>query len=687
MSTVAKGKWFGLSSVALVAVVLTSCKVWQHNNEDLTNNNSGLSAVHDDKYSLALKHTHQGYEFVACLGSLETLNTASCVRALSLPDGRSLDYSFVSNKDISLQDLEEIDRVKRALAKEYMDTHGDLPPDYSFMSGGAIVGGGAVAAGVSKVRKLLMSGKVLDAKLLFSSLSQQKKLSPTDFASLLSEFNQPATLDKLKTQAGQRWAYLKRNVLSSMLENTGKYKGRSPAKMAKQMNHFYNNYTFRQGVQLGGHLQDEMSMMHQKLDLLGQKPAPQMASGGSASSAKQRLGQSALEGDLWVDQPVTKNQQQNLQNRTQEVLQEQAEHQAQQQAFSSSKTVGKDSVRYQAAAKQAKQAKMHYRNGEFHQAQVLHQSIQDHWLLDDIDKIDLNRDVLPYSANQSVLLKRFNSLYQRGRAMLSEGKDMTQFLTGSLEDVHMDLMNQSDVPGSVGFSQRETLITNLKKEAASKGLFQSKQQAPFVAKAVSKQAPMQRVRRGITLSKNNKIISASPPKIGGRVMRSVGWGVTLVGGLAVIIAVVNHAGSKTLTDLKSLYPWGGGGETPVPVDNSAGAIGSGGIGSAGGTSGTDTAVHSPADLSFGTPNNDTSQEILGDMAAGVPFVPISVYGTYYPFLIDNSESLEVPSVISVLKTLAIHASYGNAELASQVQICLPMSMTVPTSNCQAMESF
>jgi|GEM_PF-1568709 len=659
----------GVMMCCIGAVILASCDGLPVGDGMVTGDagdNSSLNAVHDDRYSLALKHTDQGYEFVACLGSLVTLNTASCVSALTLPDGESLDYRFVANEDLSLKDLEEIDRLKQELAKEYFKEKGDLPADFSLMTGGGIVGGAlSGAAGVSAVKSLLAKNELLDAKLLLSSLHQQKKLSSAELSSLLAELkNHPATLETLKMQASQRWAFMKRTVLATALKNPARTKNYPHAAILKQVNHFYNSYVYKQAAELGGHLQAEVAEVANRLKLLSGKesgggvlPVPVKAEPATTASKTEPVATKAHQQQAGKVQPEAVD--------------------ASPVDTDQVGAVGaKNSVRYQIAAKQARQAKEYFRKGDYRQGQLVRQSMQDHWLLDDVDKVEFDRDVFPYLSNHKVLIQRFESLHKRGVTMLSEGKDMTQFLAGSIEDVHMELMNQADIDGPYSFANREKVLEGLKKEAVHRGLYKSSGSAPVVVKAVSNQASkqtsmqtsIQKNHRGIALSKNNKVISANPASIGGRVMRFVGWTVTLVGGLAVIVAVVNHAGSKTLTDLKSLYPWGGGDSSQAEDGSEVAGLGE------------DKMIEL---------KEETSQEILGDMAAGVPFVPVSLYGTYYPYLVsDHTEvSLEVPSVVSVLKTLAIHASYGNVDVAKQVQICLPMSATVAVSNCQPLGSF
>ncbi|MCY4444682.1 MAG: hypothetical protein OXC44_07785 [Proteobacteria bacterium] len=608
-------------SIVSIALQLSSCRspsAFEYDKAD-----SSLHGAYDGTYSLVLQKHGEDLHFVTCLGTPQQLNASSCVAALKLSDGSAVKYDFFTKDALEAEDLQEIDNLKAELAADYLAEHGSLPENFRIATtgvGAAALGGWfskaklnnpAMSHHVNKVVKLLNQDQTLLAKMAFSDLFRRDAFKGNEHLDLLEMFNEPRHLDLLKTQAGEAWGLLKKRA-TDLLDN-----GRSINGISKDMTQFYNDVTFWQFNDMADVFVDYDDVMS-NLD-----PAV----------AQQRMAQ-----------------------QRQRFAEEKKAKRAKDAAARQNK------ARYDAAAHQARQIKRKIAMGEFDEGVVAWRALEDHWMLDEVDKIEFGRDVAPHRTNPvyvNNLKAKFTSLQNKVSQNLKNGVNVYS-LIGEKGELHRvsDALDFAKLQDRFSAKNRKAILEGFERQAKELDLLtRPVEVADDLAKAAAvKKSPGRAVAgkvdevaavldstvgarplspsANIAVSKSGKVISSAGGPFAG--VRSsfakagtyLGWGLSLVAGVVIIFAIVDNASSQSVVDLEVFK----------------------------------SASQKP-----------------------VPFIPVSVYDSYWPSLntLDSSISLKVPSVPSVLKTLALHASGGNIALAADMSYCLPVSGSASASSSAA----
>ncbi|MCY4443318.1 MAG: hypothetical protein OXC44_00745 [Proteobacteria bacterium] len=280
----------------------------------------------------------------------------------------------------------------------------------------------------------------------------------------------------------------------------------------------------------------------------------------------------------------------------------------------------KDQIRYNVKARQNKTLKHLAATGGYDKAVKMWEKVSD-WMVDTSDSISYEKDLLPFKMESSSLQRlkvQRDRLHQLALDKIRSGENVQSLLgsKGSLREVIRKLGTHLDTESSRMFAALET-------QALNKGLLNFPTTAVRTDRAArsllintaTSVAPQQNTS---LVSKSSKYISSKGPF---SMTKFLGWGVSLIGGAMVLFAIVDSAESKTIVNLESL-------------------------------------------------NKETQN-------SSVPFIPVSVYESYWPSLntLDTNVTLKVPSIPSVLKTLALHASGGNVVLATDMSYCLPALQT------------
>ncbi|MCY4444558.1 MAG: hypothetical protein OXC44_07160 [Proteobacteria bacterium] len=554
---------------------------------------SSLTAVQDDSYALIFKkvleettNEEDTFQFQTCLKENDQINISSCVTALLLPDGTPVEYGIFPKSMLTLRELEQTRNIKQSFSEE-----DDTQDPFIFIGGSVILAStmfgvikshnAANSLKYKRIRSIIDGGRVLNARLYYQRLAAT--LANHERYKLTQLFLQPKISETLNQQARQRLLELDQELIYRINN------GRNVDGVMTDISHIFDTMNYQSDTTF-------------TMDLPGYTAQRQLLQ--RAKSFHKRSWRSG------------------------------------------------GNIRYMQAASTTRHIKELAKQGYYEIATSMWRNMKDEWILDTEDAIIVDRDLRPYKLTplrSSRLQQKFQTLYNQGLAMLAEGKDMSRFLDGEITSIRYEMIEFRGLKvGTLTDGKMFDMWQDLHRQAKAKGLLGHLKKATTPASPALSATALKKPPQTVSapkLSHGGKIISSKGIKLRHKALPYLGWGVTLVSGIAIVVAIAEKAKSATMTTLKDL---------DGKDDNSP----------------------------------PTTNIITKEAASSMPYLPVSLYGDYLPALysLDPNISLEVPSVTQILKTLGLQASYGDSQLATMLSMCFPTKTTDSVPDCHKISS-